>query len=184
MGAAERYKDNPHAPQIRFIRKGGRVIPIAVGDKYAKPMVAAKHLNAQLELMSTAVDNAERGKRVHLGYGTDHEVRGMSSTFPKFFSKLHFRSKADFKQTLEADKVGPKQLRLFEEAHNEIKRGEDFGFGAPKDRSIQYQLALRQIFDNQGVVFRKIDGKVVPIRSKGKEPAHHAPKLVGEEPWL
>jgi hypothetical protein len=128
--------------------------------------------------MDMKVEMADAGKRIHSGYGIDHEVRGIPSTYPKFYSELGFRSKQDFRSTL--DKPGAKQFRLFDRAIQDLKRGEDYGVGLP-DRSTQFKVATRQIFDNYGVVFRRINGKVVPIHTK-KQMEH--PKATIEEPWL
>lgn len=176
--STERYRENSHAPSVRFIRKGGRVIPIVTGSKTGvKSRVAGQIVNDQLHGMEHSVDIAEKGKRVHLGYGTDHEVRGMSSTFPKFYSEIGFKNKADFKTSL--DKPGAKQERLIQRAIEDIKKGETYGFGGP-NVSTNFKLATRQIFDNQNVIFRKMSGKVVPIRTaKVRNQGVHV-----EEPFL
>lgn len=40
----ERYRANPNAPQVHFIRKGGRVIPIISGRKTGVHPRVAAHL--------------------------------------------------------------------------------------------------------------------------------------------
>jgi len=161
----ELIKPNPHAPQVRFIRRNGRVIPLISGNRAGvKPRVATRIVRDQVEAMSQAVEVAEKGQRVHLGYGTSHEVRGFGSSFPKFYGELGFRNKADFRKVLNTP--GARQFRLMDQAVRDIKAGHSYGTGLP-NQSRRFELATRQVFDNTNVVFRKIDGKVRPLRLKG-----------------
>jgi hypothetical protein len=161
----ERYRDNPNAPAVKFIRVRGRVIPIFKGNtKGTKPRVAARIVEDQLHAMGDAVNNAEAGKRIIHGYGTSQHVIGTKSTFPEFYSKIGFKNKSDFKVVLE--KQGIRHDRLIDAAVHDVKVGENYGFHLP-DRSKDLQVATRQIFDNKNVVFRKLNGKVVPMKIKG-----------------
>ena len=161
----DQYKDNPNAPRVRFIRKNGRVIPIIQGDrKGVKPRVASSIVDSQISAMSESVKNAEAGKRIVTGYGTSQHVIGTKSTFPKFYGELGFKNKHHFFATLQ--KPGVKQDQLMSAAVKDIKSGKDYGLGLP-NRSKQFQVATREIFDNTNVIFRKLNGRVVPMKIKG-----------------
>jgi hypothetical protein len=158
----DRYRTNENAPQVRFIRRNGRVIPLISGNRAGvKPRVATDIMRDQLEAMEHSIDQAERGKRVMTGYGTDFEVKGFKSSFPFWYSEIGFKNQKDFYKTLKTP--GAKQFRLTDQAERDIVKGESYGFGLP-NRSTRYKLATRKIFDNEGVVFRKIGGKVRPLR--------------------
>lgn len=161
----ERYRDNINAPKVKFIRVRGRVIPIFSGNsKGTKPRVAGRIVEDQLDAMEDSVKNAESGKRVIQGYGTDTHVVGTKSTFPAFYSQIGFKNKGDFKVVLE--KSGVRHDRLIDAAVSDIKSGENYGMHLP-NRSKEFQVATRQIFDNKNVVFRKLNGKIIPLHIKG-----------------
>ena len=63
-------------------------------------------------------------------------------------------------------KPGVKQDQLMSAAVKDIKSGKDYGLGLP-NRSKQFQVATREIFDNTNVIFRKLNGRVVPMKIKG-----------------
>lgn len=166
----ERYRENPNPPQVRFIRKNGRIIPIFSGKRSGvQPRKAAELVGEQLDLMAIKVDTAEKGHRVHLGYGTDHEVRGFKSSFPAFYSEIGFKNKEDFRNAL--SKPGLKQERLLERAVSDLKKANDYRFGLPPERATAFKVATRQLYDNSGVIFRRKNGVIHPMRIT-KAPPH------------
>lgn len=163
--AAPSYRDNSNPPAVRFIKKNGRVIPIVQGKKVNK---ASGMIESRLDEMSQEVQMADRGER-GVGYNDDREVvRNFStkSTYPKFYSEIGFKNKDHFYKT-----VMTRETKLFDkladQAIDDLKDGYDTSFGrVPPSRD--FRVATRQTFDNRGVVFRKIDGQIRPLRFKKK----------------
>lgn len=164
MGARD-YRDNMNPPSIRFIKKNGRVIPIVQGKKVKK---ASTLVESRLDEMTQEVQWAERGER-GVGYNDDREVVSnfaTKSTYPKFYSELGFKGKDHFYKT-----VMTRETKLFDRLADRAIDDLKDGYETPVGRvapNREFRVATRQTFDNRGVVFRKVDGQVRPLRFKKK----------------
>lgn len=167
-------KLNPNPPKVTFRRINGRIVPIVNGKQ---PRGATKPLRQELATREMEVRQAAKGFR-GVGYNDKGEaVRnfGSKSTFPKFFGELGFNSKKQF-----LDVVAKKKGKKYEELVNDsihsllVGRSSTFGDIPPDER---FRLATKQEFNNVGVVFRRIDGKVRPMRGlkKKKEEEEYLP---------
>lgn len=165
-GGSGRYRDNPNAPQIRFIKRNGRVIPII--NRVKKVLLAPVVEGRLLEMMSE-VKHAQQGLR---GVATDLEHGGSvknfatMSTYPKWYSQIGFKNKDHFLSVAHNEK-SKKFDSLTEQAIRDLKSGYDSPYGrVPPD--MKFRVATKQTYDNKGVIFRKIDGTVRPIRIQHK----------------
>jgi hypothetical protein len=156
-----RYKENPKAPTVRFVKIRGRVVPIVNGHKKVSlsPLVEGR-----LNELKFEVKHAERGQR---GVFHNRET-GISknfattSTFPGWYSQIGFKNKDDFEKVL-VKRKSKKFDVLVEKAISDLNRGYDTSHGEVPP-NMEFRVKTRQAFDNRGVVFRKIDGKVRPLR--------------------
>lgn len=156
-----RYVDNKNAPSVKFIRKNGRIIPI-IGNKNIPS--ASSHVQSRISEMTTEVINAQQGRR---GVGQNGKAFSTPSTFPKWYSEHRFANKNDFFKVA-GDQKSVRNDRLVNQAIADLLNGYSSPSGrVPPNR--QFQIATRQVFDNKNVIFRKIDGKIVPIRLRNNE---------------
>jgi hypothetical protein len=164
--AARDFKDNANAPQIRFVRINGRVIPIVNKQKVMK---AAPLVESRIDEMTSQVQSAEAGKR-NVGKDENGNVVknfGTQSTFPGFYGALGFRNKNDFYKTV-MQRQSKKFDNLAEQAIDDLKGGYQTQDGrVPPNRD--FRVLTKQTFDNRGVTFRNINGRVVPLRNKHDE---------------
>lgn len=137
--------ENKNAPNVRFIRVRGRIIPIVGGKKSYK---AEKILKHNIDEMAMEVDIAEAGRRTANDQG---ERVTWKSTFPQHFHDLTFKTKKQYQGAMQK------------------QSGKDFDLilNHAADRH-NFKVATKQIFDNNLVLFRNIGGKVRPIRAKDK----------------
>lgn len=159
-------KDNPNAPQIRFIRKNGRVIPIVQKKKVTR---AAPLVDERLEEMKIEVEHATKGER-GVGYDENRNaVKNFSirSTYPDFYREAKFRNKNEFFKTIEK-REGQKFDALAGQAIDDLKGGYETSFGRVPP-NLHFRVLTKQTFDNTNVVFRRINGRVVPIRNPKAE---------------
>lgn len=155
-------KVNPNPPKVTFRRIHGRVIPIINGKQ---PRGATNPLRQELATRELEVRQAARGMRgATLDEQGNYKGFGSKSTFPKFFGELGFNSKKQF-----LDVVGKKQGRKYDDLVDDsinsllVGRSSTFGDIPPNER---FRLATKQEYNNQGVVFRRMNGKVVPLRPR------------------
>jgi hypothetical protein len=141
-----KFAENKNPPNVRFIRKGGRIIPIVGGKKSYK---AEKVLKQNIDEMTYEVEAAEAGRRTMNEHG---ESVSWKSGFPKFFGQNGFRTKKQWTGAIKK------------------QSGKDFdvitSLAADKHN---FKVATKQIFDNRLVSFRTIDGKVRPFRAKSQD---------------
>lgn len=158
--AARMIVPNENAPQIRFVRIRGRVVPIVQGKK---KLSLVPKVEDQIQEMKHEISIAEKGSRqvAHSEYG-DSKNFATQSTFPGWYKSLGFRNREEFlgavktRNTKKFDKVA-------DEAIDHLKDGYESTYGrVPPDT--EFRIKTRQDFDNTGVIFRKIDGKVRPLR--------------------
>jgi len=158
------YKDNKNAPNIRFVRINGHVVPMINGQHLPK---AGKMVEKRIDEMTAEVQHAEAGQR---GVGFDEHrnaIRnfGTKSTFPKWYGDIKFKNKEDFYKTV-MQRTSNKFDQVAQQAIGDLKEGHDSPHGrVPPD--MDFRVATRQTFNNKGVSFKNIDGIVRPIRRHG-----------------
>lgn len=159
-------KQNPNPPHITFRRIRGRIVPIVQGKKAPG---ATKLLGQELQDRASEIAHAEKGVR-GVGYSEGEVTHSFStkSTFPAWYSKLGFKNKADFSNTLKK-KSGVKFDRLVNDSIESLSHGRTSTFGNIP-ASTKFRLATKQEYNNRGVIFRNIDGKVVPLRIGAEVP--------------
>ena len=160
-----KLKENPNPPRVTFRRIHGRIVPIIQGKKAHG---GTKILRQELEDRASEIAHAEKGMR-GVGYHEGEAVKnfGTRSSFPAWYSEIGFKGKKDFAKTIK-EKKGVKYERLVDDSINGLLHGRDSSFGRIP-ASTSFRIATRQTFDNTNVIFRNIDGRVVPIRSKREE---------------
>jgi len=155
-------KLNDNAPKVTFRRIRGRVVPIVNGKQ---PVGATRPLREELVMREMEVREAEAGKR---GASIDDQGNqkgfGTKSTFPKFFRELGFNSKKQFLKVMESKK-GKKYEQVVNDSISSLLKGRDSTYGRipPNEK---FRVATKQEFDNRGVSFRRVNGKVIPMRFK------------------
>lgn len=161
----DRYKDNTNPPTIKFRMESGR-IRVYTDGKIARG--AGKILRNELGDMGSEVKHSVASGR-SIGYkddGTVNRALGGYSSFPSYYKELKFKSRKDFAAVLERKK-GKRFNDLAERAISNLSTGRDSSFGRiPANR--KFRVKTRQSFDNKDVVFRRIRGKIVPMRFKKK----------------
>lgn len=155
------FRDNPNPPQIRFIRKGGRIIPIVNRKKLTK---SSSDVELRLVEMASEVREAQKGFR---GANYDESTGlskgfGVKSTYPKFYSQIKFKNKDHFNKVFLTES-GNKYEQLVDHAIKDLKEGYESPSGFVP-RNLRFRVATKQTFDNRKIVFRKIDGIVRPLR--------------------
>ncbi len=163
-------KLNPNPPKVTFRRIRGRVVPIVDGKQ---PRGATRPLREELYLREMEVREAQRGMRgATLDDQGNYKGFGTKSTFPPFFRELGFSSRKQFLDVVKK-KQGRKYDQLVEDSIESLIKGresEQFGRIPPNEK---FRLATKQEFDNQGVIFRRIDGKIKPLRPKFIRPKNY-----------
>ena len=156
-------KQNPNPPKVTFRMIRGRIIPIVNGKQ---PRGATKVLREEVNSMIGEVKHAEKGVR-GVGYNEQGEAvknYGTKSTFPKFFGELHFNSRKQFLDIVEKKK-GARYEAFVDKSIDGLLHGRESSFGRipPNEK---FRQATKQEFNNKGVIFRKIEGKVIPLRPR------------------
>lgn len=159
---------NKKAKPITFVRRKGRV-SLKMGSK---DVGGERLLSQRIDEMKGEVKSAEAGSVVttmkDFGPGSaEFKKHGVKSTFPKWFGKLGFNSKKDFMKVLNSKK-GVRYDRLVKRAINDLSSGYSSSFGRVP-ASDEFKVKTRQVFDNRGITFRFIKGKVRPIRGGREE---------------
>lgn len=154
---------NKKAKDITFVKSKGR-IRLKMGSK---DVGGERLLSQRLQEMKSEIQAAERGRTdttmKDFGPGSaEFKRHGVKSTFPTWFGKVGFNSKKDFMKVINSKK-GTRYDRLVGRAIDDLSSGYSTSFGRVP-ASQKFQIATRQKFDNTGVVFRVIDGKVRPIK--------------------
>jgi len=159
-------KQNPNPPKVTFRVLRGRVVPIVQGKQ---PRGVTNILKDELEGRKIEIEHAEAGKR-NVGYDGDRVVKsfGTKSTFPGYYSKIGFKNKDHFMKVIN-NKKGPKFAALVEDSIGGLLKGRTSSYGKIPP-STKFRVATKQEFDNRGVVFRKINGVIVPLRPSERVP--------------
>lgn len=163
----EDLKDNKKSKEVRFVKKSGRIVLLNGSKRVGgSPLVYDR-----LDEMKSAVKTAEKGSTVTTmkdkgSKGTEFKRHGIKSTFPKWFSRLGFKSKRDFNKVVEK-KSGERYKRLVNKAIKDLSTGYSTKYG-DVPASKEFLVKTRQKFDNKGVIFRKINGRIVPLKVGNK----------------
>ena len=160
MGA-QRYKDNPNAPQIRFIRRNGRIIPIVGGKK--KPSLTPL-IEGRIKEMDTEIKVAEKGgKDVSYSHdeGTYRSFKKIS-TFPSWYADIKAKNRGEFHKSIQKQS-GATFDKVAHQAIEDLNTGYSTSFGRVPP-SMEFRVKAKQTFDNKDVLFRRIDGQVRPLK--------------------
>ncbi len=85
-----------------------------------------------------------------------------ASTFPKYYRTVKAKNFEDFVKIALSEK-GKRYQRIKDEAISNLEHGyrNDHGHAGPdKD----FLVASKQVYDNKGVIFRYVGGRIVPMR--------------------
>jgi hypothetical protein len=156
-------KDNKKSKEVRFKKVKGRLVLL----NGKKKVGGTRLVQERLDEMKTAVKSAEAGKTVSTmkdmgDKGYEYKRHGIKSSFPAWFSRLGFNSKKDFQSVMNR-KSGPRYERVVNKAIKDLSTGYRTKFG-DVPASKKFLVATRQKFDNKNVIFRTINGKVVPMK--------------------
>jgi len=154
---------NKKAKDITFIKKNGR-ISLRMGSR---KVGGSNMVSGRLDEMKSEISSADAGHTITTmkdmgSKGTAFKRHGIKSTFPSWFGESGFNSKKDFLKVINSKK-GKRYDRLIDRAIDDLSGGYSTSFGKVP-ASKEFQVKSRQKFDNKGVVFRVIKGKVRPIR--------------------
>lgn len=133
--------------------------------------IAKKKINAMLSQMKYEIDNSEKGQRSGKMMETKSSFKFVNtssrSTFPNFLSETGINTRKDFTKVMESKK-GIRYNRLRGRAIIRLNKGfeNSHGYDAP---DMEFRTKTGQVWDNQDVVFRRIRGRIVPIRNKSKK---------------
>lgn len=128
---------------------------------------AKKEIGSMLNQMKFEIESSEKSSSVLIKKENSYEVSHRSftaSTFPKFMREAGINSKKDFSKVL-ASKKGKRFNRLKVEAIDRLNNGfqNQHGFDDP---STEFKVKTGQVHDNKDVIFRRIRGRIVPMRIK------------------
>lgn len=153
-----RFKENPRAVAPSFRKKGYRVEVVA-GDR----KVAGHRLFlGRLREMNQQVSAAEQGRRLAAVHDSGTRSYAQKSTFPSFYSSIGFQGKKDFIKVYHS-REGVKFKRLGEQAIHDLNKGYSTHLHESGPNK-EWLVKTRQVFDNKNVVFRRIRGRIVPMR--------------------
>jgi hypothetical protein len=165
---------NKNAKPITFVKNKGR-LSLRMGNK---KVGGAKMVNERLAEMKAEIKQAEAGRAVttmkDTGPGSPEFKRyGIKSTFPTWFRQEGYSSKKDFLKVINSRK-GKRYERLVKRAIGDLSNGYSSSFGRVPAND-DFLVKSRQRFNNKGVTFRYIDGKVRPMRFGGRPRLEEAP---------
>jgi hypothetical protein len=158
-----------------FTRKQGKIVKIVkprfveTGKKPDYSSRFAKNrIDSMIDQMKYEIDQSEKSSStlVFNKDGSAHRAY-TKSTFPEFLRQTKINTRKDFMKVL-ASKKGVRYNRLKDEAVQRLNRGfqNDHGFDSP---DMEFRTKTGQVWDNQDVVFRKIRGRIVPIRTRSRK---------------
>ena len=137
-----------------------------------KSAFAKKEINSMLKQMEFEIEASEAGSSTLIFEDQKGKMGGVinrsftPSTFPKFLRETKINTKKDFAKVL-AGKRGIRKKRLEKEAIKRLNEGfsNDHGYDMP---DMNFRKKTGQVFDNKDIIFRRIRGRIVPIRVKKK----------------
>ncbi len=156
----------------------------ADGPRYVKRIGRADYSTAKaqtmikgmLEQMRYEISQSEKSSSVLIPSENSYQFSHRSvtkSTFPEFLRETKIGSRKAFMRVLASGK-GKRFQRLKEEAIDRLERGyrNSHGYDEP---SKEFMVASKQLYDNKDIIFRRIRGKIVPLRIKKKDRYDHLP---------
>lgn len=156
-----------------YRRSGDRIITklkpryVITGKKpnYNVPY-AKKAIESELEQMKYEINQSEKGSRSFTGYGTSLKVVGTKSTFPEYMRASGIGSTKDFMKVI-SQKKGIRKERLKKIAISRLEQGyqNKHGFDMP---DMKFKKKTGQVHDNKDIIFRRIGGRIVPIKVERK----------------
>lgn len=158
--------------ELTFKKESGRIVLYSDGKRVG----GGRMVKDRLLEMKGEVRAAEAGYTVStmkdLGdRGYEYKRHGVKSTFPEWYGEIGFRNKDDFMRVFNK-KQGKRKDKLVNQAIEDLSEGYKTSFG-PVPENQKFRLKTRQDFDNTNVIFRKIRGRIVPIKTKGPAKKQH-----------
>ena len=161
--------ENKKAKSITFKRQNGHIM-LYMGERHVG---GGRMVHSRLNEMKSEVDKAVKGHTVTTmkqfgSSGVQFARHGVQSTFPKWYGQHGFKNKLDFAKTLK-NKQSVRNKRLVNQAIDDLSKGYDSSHGRVPP-SEKFQVKTRQKFDNRNVIFRRIRGRIVPMRINDEVP--------------
>jgi len=156
--------ENKDFKGISFKKRSGRLVLYSG----SKEVGGSNMVVSRLSEMENEVKQASAGSR---GVARDHEGYalggyGTKSTFPDYFREEGFKTKKDFLHVLNQRKGVGFEL-LAKRAIKDLSHGYEYQ-GREVGANQNFRIRTRQDFNNKGVVFRRIHGRIVPMRVSNK----------------
>lgn len=126
-----------------------------------------KHINDELSNMKWEIEeSATSGGNLIFkdnSYEVSHRTKKIS-TFPQYMRDAGISSKKDFMKVSKMKK-GIRLERLRKVAIDRLNHGYEnaHGYDSP---DMKFKVASKQLYDNKDVIFRRVRGRIVPIRVK------------------
>lgn len=129
---------------------------------------AKKEVHNELDQMKWEIGQSEKSSSTLINDGFDRvSHRSFTpSTFPEFMRRAGINSKKDFSKVIKSKK-GIRFNRLKDEAISRLENGYQNQHGRD-DPNKKFLVKTGQLHDNKDVIFRRIRGRIVPIRVKKK----------------
>jgi hypothetical protein len=130
---------------------------------YNAPL-AKRIISKELNNMAWEIKRSEAGSSTLVKDEHDRVTHRAftKSSFPKYMSEAGINSTKDFLKVL-SQKKGIRHDRLKNEAIKRLEQGykNEHGFDVP---SKEFLVASKQLYDNKNVIFRRVRGRIIPIR--------------------
>lgn len=140
-----------------------RYVPTGKEPDYSNPR-ALGMINKELKAMAWEVKRSEKGSSVLVSDEHDRITHRAftKSTFPDYVQKSGAGSTKEFLKILSMKK-GVRFDRLKTTAVDRLEKGymNDHGFDEPNKN---FLVASKQLHDNKNVVFRRVGGRIIPMR--------------------
>jgi hypothetical protein len=141
----------------RFVKRKGK-------PDY-KNRVAKRMIKDELKSMSFEIKSSEKARSFLMpkenSYQFSHRVY-IKSTFPSYLKETKINTTKDFNKVLKSGK-GKRFDRLKKVAIDRLEHGYENEHGRDMP-SIKFLKKTKQIYDNKNVIFRKVRGRIVPMR--------------------
>jgi hypothetical protein len=124
---------------------------------------AQKRINQELGNMKWEIEKSEKSS---LSIVDNRRIQ-TKSTFPDYMSKAGISSRKDFMAIINAKK-GVRFERLKTTAIERLNHGysNEHGYDTP---NMEFRNKTGQVYDNKNVIFRRVRGRLIPMRVKSSE---------------
>lgn len=140
-----------------------RYVPTGLPADYSNKKAQAI-ITKEMKSMAWEVKRSEAGRStLVMGERTGEAHRAYSkSTFPEYVQKAGINGTKDFLKVLSQGK-GLRYGRIKSEAIQRLEKGfmNEHGYDEPNKK---FLVASKQLHDNKNVVFRRIGGRIIPMR--------------------